>query len=122
MNDHDNIVRLLTQMEFLINQVQKLSDGTKNDILQLQNKADVLEKKCIILESEIKKINESSIERYTANSTRITSLESVNKSGVQRIESNRAYVWRKVFETSLPFIYIFVGAAMVWAVKNNLIK
>lgn len=109
-------------MDFLISQVQKLSDGTKNDILQLQNKTDVLEKADIEIRSEIKRINELSVERYSDNSARIGTLESLNKSGVQRTESNRAYILRKIFESALPFVYLLIGGLVVWAVKNGIIK
>lgn len=125
MNDHDLLITIKaefgTKLDTLASEVSRLSDGTKAEITQLFNKVDVLEKKDISLEVEMKQIAKESGERFYANAQRIKALEDKNTQGVQRTESNKAYIWRKVFETALPFIYALAGGIFIWLVKSGII-
>lgn len=112
MNDHDLIIKLGAQMEYLIKEVQSLRDGTKKDISDLQLKVDVLEKVDISLANEIKSAQIGSVERATANGLRITALEAANQAGVTRTETTRSYLWRKAFEWVMPFLFIIAGLVL----------
>lgn len=122
MNDHDLLITINANLNNLTSEVIQLRDGTRKDIQELQTKVDVLEKTNIEIRNDIKQTNNWSIERYTLNGARLSSLEAVNKEGVQRHESNRAYIWRKVFESCLPFVYLAIGGAIIWYVKTGIIK
>lgn len=112
MNDHDLLIKLGTQVEYLIKEVQNLRDGTKKDILDLQVKVDTLEKTDISLRNDIQKASDISSERFISNSTKIKSMEDNFKEGVQKHESTKAYLWRKAFEWIMPFIFILAGLVL----------
>ncbi len=109
MNDHDLLIELSTQMKYLIEEVHNLRDGVKKDISTLFLKADILEKVDTVIKNDLNALEK-----------RVSSIESTNKLGVQRSESNKAYIWRKVFETALPIMYGIIGAAFVWAANNHI--
>jgi hypothetical protein len=112
MNDHDLIIKLGAQMDYLIKEVQNLRDGTKKDILDLQVKVDLLEKADIKLHNKIDSIGREGIERAAAISLRLTAVETSNTLGVQKTESNRAYIWRKALDWIMPFVFIIGGLVL----------
>ncbi len=112
MNDHDLIIKLGAQMDYLIKEVQNLRDGTKKDISDLQSKVDLLEKTDIQFRGQITDIHRENVEKYTANELRITALEAASKLGVQRTESNKAYIYRKILDYIIPFIFLVLGLVL----------
>ena len=112
MNDHDLLIKVGAQLEYLIKEVQSLRDGVKKDITDIQLRVDMLEKRCISIENDNKTINQASVERAAANSLRITALEAQSQLGVTKSESNRAYIWRKAFEWIMPFLFILAGTVL----------
>ncbi len=111
--DHDALVRLSTQIEYLIKEVQAMRDGTKKDISDLQIKVDLLEKAGISSRSDVRAVGMSSLERSTANSLRITALETATNQGVTRHETNVSYWVRLVIEKALlPFIFLIAGIVL----------
>ncbi len=109
MNDHDLLITINANLNNLTKVVQSLQDGTKKDISDLFTKVDLLEKKDLSLENEIKATSLNSLERGTANALRITALETAQTAGVTKTESTKAYLWRKAFEWIMPFIFLLIG-------------
>ncbi len=118
--DHDNIVRLLERTQHILDQMQKLQDGTKKDISDLFIKVDLLEKSDIDIRNNIKQTETNSIERAAANNQRIVSLEKINQAGVTRSEDTKSYVWRKIFEWTIPFLMFLLGLVLAKAGILNL--
>lgn len=98
MNDHDLIIKLGTQMEYLIKEVQALRDGTKREIADLQTKVDFLEKADLSLRAEIKEVGTHCIEITTALALRTTALETFDQKGVTRHENNISYWGRLLIQ------------------------
>lgn len=121
MNDHDLLIKVSTTQELMYREMLGLRDGTKADITSLFTKAELLEKSDIDIKNALQRMSETSLERFNANGVRIGAIEKTNKDGVQRIESNKSFVWRKLFEAALPFFYLLLGGLTVWAVKNGII-
>jgi len=109
MNDHDLIIEIRTQLTYIIQEMHNMRDGTKQDILSLQNKAEILEKAHIDIRNEIKAINNASAERYATNSAHIVALESAYKSDVQILQTNKSYMFRKVWDYIIPVVGIIIG-------------
>lgn len=118
MNDHDLLLTIKaefgTKLDTLAAGMSALSDGTKTDITQLFNKVDVLEKKDIALEVELKQIAKESGERFYANAQRIKVLEESDKDGVKKSESNKAYYFRLLLERFLIPLFIFLGTLILF--------
>ncbi len=112
MNDHDLLIKLSAQMETLTKAVENLQTGTKQDITNLQNKVDVLEKANIELKNAALVQNTAQIDRCVSLEARILALENQGKAQNTKSESNKAYIWRKILEYAVPFIFIVVGLVL----------
>lgn len=112
-NDHDLLIELNTKSKYILEEIKSLRDDSSKRLDIVESKIAVFNQLKVERDAEMKRIEERSEERFKINGERISKLETFNSNQVTKVESNRAYIFRKVFEWLLPLIVFIVALLLV---------
>lgn len=109
MNDHDLLITIKADVGHLSTEVIGLRTDTHKRLEVVENKLEEYGKLKVQRDDELRRIKDESVERFQMNSNRITALETNAQAGVTRTESNRSYIFRKIFEWVMPALFVLIG-------------